>query len=93
MAESIPMTWGIRKWFWSRWQTLRFSLAKPHNFALQIKRAPMLAGYGQVALDGKGAALFTRFYEDCKELQDRYDQTEAGPWRMEPKNLEISMNG
>jgi hypothetical protein len=64
-----------------------------NNFALQIKRAPMLADYGQVALDGKGAALFTQFYEDCKELQDRYDQTEAGPWRMEPKNLEISMNG
>ena len=42
-----------------------------NNFALQIKRAPMLADYGQVALDGKGAALFTQFYEDCKELQDR----------------------
>ena len=53
----------------------------------------MLADYGQVALDGKGAALFTLFYEDCKELQDRYDQAEAGPWRIEPKNLEISMNG
>ena len=64
-----------------------------NNFALQIKRAPMLADYGQVALDGKGAALFTLFYEDCKALQDRYDQAEAGPWRMEPKNLEISMNG
>ena len=64
-----------------------------NNFALQIKRAPMLADYGQVALDGKGAALFTLFYEDCKALQDQYDQAEAGPWRMEPKNLEISMNG
>ena len=64
-----------------------------NNFALQIKRAPMLANYGQVALDDKGAALFTRFYEDCKALQERYDQTEAGPWRMEPRNLEISMNG
>jgi arachidonate 15-lipoxygenase len=64
-----------------------------NNFALQIKRAPMLANYGQVAIDGKGAALFAEFYEDCKALQDRYDQTEAGPWRMEPKNLEISMNG
>jgi hypothetical protein len=64
-----------------------------NNFALQIKRAPMLANYGQVALDDKGAALFMQFYEDCGTLQDRYDQTEAGPWRMEPKNLEISMNG
>ena len=41
----------------------------------------------------KGAALFTQFYEGCRALQDRYDQTPAGPWRMEPKNLEISMNG
>ncbi len=64
-----------------------------NNFALQIKRAPMLANYGQVALDANGAALFAQFYDDCKALQDRYDQTEAGPWRMEPKNLEISMNG
>jgi arachidonate 15-lipoxygenase len=64
-----------------------------NNFALQIKRAPMLADYGQVALDGRGAALFTQFYEECQALQDRYDETDAGPWRMEPKNLEISMNG
>lgn len=64
-----------------------------NNFALQIKRAPMLADYRQVALDGRGAALFTQFYDDCRSLQDRYDQSEGGTWRMEPKNLEISMNG
>ena len=64
-----------------------------NNFALQIKRAPMLADYGQVALDEKGEALFEQFYQGCQDLQDRYDETEAGPWRMEPKNLEISMNG
>ena len=64
-----------------------------NNFALQVTRAPMLADYGHIALDSKGAALFTQFYEECKALQDRYDQTPAGPWRMEPKNLEISMNG
>jgi len=64
-----------------------------NNFALQIKRAPMLASYEQVAPDDQGAALFRQFYQECQDLQDRYDQTEAGPWRMEPKNLEISMNG
>ena len=64
-----------------------------NNFALQIKRAPMLADYGQVALDDQGAALFAQFCQECQSLQDRYDQTAAGPWRMEPKNLEISMNG
>ena len=64
-----------------------------NNFALQIKRAPMLADYGQVALEDQGAALFTQFHQECQSLQDQYDQTEAGPWRMEPKNLEISMNG
>lgn len=64
-----------------------------NNFALQLRRAPMLADYGHVALDPRGAALFTQFYEDCQSLQARYDQSPAGPWRMEPKNLEINMNG
>ena len=64
-----------------------------NNFALQLRRAPMLADYGHVALDARGSALFTRFYEDCQALQARYEQRPAGPWRMEPKNLEINMNG
>jgi hypothetical protein len=64
-----------------------------NNFALQIKRAPMLASYQQVALDDKGASLFQQFYQECQSLQEHYDKTDAGPWRMEPKNLEISMNG
>ena len=37
-----------------------------NNFALQIKRAPMLADYGQVALDDEGKALFKQFYQDCR---------------------------
>jgi hypothetical protein len=64
-----------------------------NNFALQLRRAPMLADYGQVALDRRGAGLFTQFHDDCRALQARYDQTPAGPWRMEPENLEINMNG
>jgi hypothetical protein len=63
-----------------------------NNFALQIRRAPLLANYRAVALDDKGAALFTRFYEECRALQGRYDKNPTGPWRMEPKNLEINMN-
>ncbi len=63
-----------------------------NNFALQIRRAPLLANYKDVALDEKGAALFTQFYEECRSLQDQYDKDPAGPWRMEPKNLEINMN-
>jgi hypothetical protein len=64
-----------------------------NNFALQIRRAPLLADYGAVALDSGDAALFTKFYEDCLALQSAYDATTAGPWRMEPKHLEINMNG
>jgi hypothetical protein len=64
-----------------------------NNFALQLRRAPMLADYGQVALDERGAALFMQFYDACRALQARYDLAPAGPWRMEPKNLEINMNG
>lgn len=64
-----------------------------NNFALQIRRAPLLADYGAVALDSGDAALFTTFYEECLALQSVFDDTTAGPWRMEPKNLEINMNG
>lgn len=64
-----------------------------NNFALQIRRAPLLADYGAVALDSSDAELFTQFYEGCVALQSAYDATTAGPWRMEPKNLEINMNG
>ena len=64
-----------------------------NNFALQIRRAPLLADYSHVALDPAGAALFTQFFEECRALQSRYDGTPTGPWRMEPKNLEINMNG
>jgi hypothetical protein len=64
-----------------------------NNFALQLRRAPLLADYGHVALDHRGAALFRQFYLECRDLQARYERAPAGPWRMEPKNLEISMNG
>ncbi len=64
-----------------------------NNFALQIRRAPLLADYGAVALDERGAAAFALFHGECQTLQDRYDADPAGPWRMEPKNLEINMNG
>ena len=63
-----------------------------NNFALQIKRAPLLADYGDVALDAEGREMFARFAAECAALQDRYDRTPTGPWRMEPKNLEIGMN-
>lgn len=64
-----------------------------NNFSLQLRRVSLLADYGHIALDSKGKAAFAQFYIDCKALQERYNQTDAGPWRMEPKNLEISMNG
>lgn len=63
-----------------------------NNYALQIKRAPLLADYGSVALDATGRQLFARFHADCTALQEQYDRTPAGPWRMEPENLEIGMN-
>ena len=53
----------------------------------------MLYDYKEVARDGRGRALFAQLYEDYTALQARYDRTPSGPWRMEPKNLEINMNG
>ncbi len=64
-----------------------------NNFALQIRRAKLLCDYGRVALDARGEALFARFHAECLALQERYDRSPAGPWRMEPRNLEINMNG
>ena len=34
MANSIPLSWKIRKRFWARWQALRFSLSKPQKIGL-----------------------------------------------------------
>lgn len=69
-----------------------------NNFALQLERAPLLADYGAVALDARGRELFTRFSNECKALQAKYDQQRAESsedfiWRMEPSFLEIGMNG
>lgn len=69
-----------------------------NNFALQLERAPLLADYGEVALDPKGRKLFTQFFADCSQLQVRYDlerwnSAHDRRWRMEPMDLEISMNG
>lgn len=64
-----------------------------NNFGLQLKRAELLHDYGSLALDEKGEELFREFYDSCRSLQDKYDDEPAGLWRMEPKNLEISMNG
>jgi hypothetical protein len=57
MAESIPMTWGIRKWFWSRWQTLRFSLAKPQKIGppkpnnQRISAVPLVEAHGRIPVE------------------------------------------
>lgn len=69
-----------------------------NNFALQLERAPLLADYGEVALDPTGRKLFTQFFSECAQLQVRYDlerwnSAHDRRWRMEPMDLEISMNG
>lgn len=76
----------------------RISLSVLHrvimnNFALQLVRAPLLDNYSAVALDEKGKQLFKQWFEECSQLQHDYDLHPADIWRMEPKNLEVSMNG
>jgi hypothetical protein len=31
MMDTIPRSWKAKRWLWTRWHTLRFSLAKPQN--------------------------------------------------------------
>lgn len=31
MMDTIPRSWKAKRWFWTRWHTLRYSLAKPQN--------------------------------------------------------------
>jgi arachidonate 15-lipoxygenase len=72
-----------------------------NNFALQLERAPMLDNYRGSAMDEAGRGLFTRFTIDCRSLQASYDvarwscpyNEDEAPWRMEPRNMTISMNG
>jgi hypothetical protein len=69
-----------------------------NNFALQLERAPLQDNYGQVALDNRGRKLYTQFCIDCRSLQVDYNLARwcthvDEPWKLEPANLEISMNG
>jgi len=70
-----------------------------NNFGLQLKRAELLDDYSYLAIDQGGVAAFHQFFDECKTLQRRYDDELAGldpgatTWCMQPKNLEISMNG
>ncbi|MEQ9021919.1 MAG: hypothetical protein RLN82_04055, partial [Pseudomonadales bacterium] len=68
------------------------------NFALQLERAPLINNYRDVGLDARGRKLFTQFCIECRAIQVRYnlhrwDTGDVEPWKMEPRNLEISMNG
>jgi hypothetical protein len=64
MAKSIPLTWRMRKWFWSRWQVLRFSVAKQRKIALpkpnarKIDAVPFGEVYAKVPL--KEVLVFDR---------------------------------
>ena len=31
MKDSIPKSWKTKRWLWTRWHTLRYSLAKPQK--------------------------------------------------------------
>lgn len=69
-----------------------------NNFALQVQRAPLCDNYRGIAEDEAGRRLFTQFCVDCRKLQVKYDlerwkSDEDLLWRMEPRNLELSMNG
>lgn len=66
-----------------------------NNFGLQLRRAGLQADYGYLALDdGVGPPLFSQFLADLVALQSNYDANPTGSaWRMEPKTLEMSMNG
>ena len=70
-----------------------------NNFGLQLKRAELLNDYSYLATAQRGAAAFHQFFDECKTLQRKYDDELAGldpgatTWCMQPKNLEISMNG
>ena len=69
-----------------------------NNFALQVERAPLCDDYQEIGLDQAGHRLFARFAIEIRELQMRYSlerwsSTSNFMWRMEPRNLKVSMNG
>jgi hypothetical protein len=69
-----------------------------NNFALQLDRDPLFGDYRDIVSDQKGRRLFARFNMECRKLQVKYDlmrwkTADHSIWRMEPKNLDISMNG
>lgn len=69
-----------------------------NNFALQLQRAPLCGNYSDIASDDAGRRLFMQFFVECQKLQVKYDlerwqSDEDLLWRMEPRNLKLSMNG
>ena len=75
-----------------------FQRAINNNFALQLERDPLCFDYRDVAKDEAGRKLFTQFCVDCRRLQvdydlERWDSGDHPIWRMEPRNLNIGMNG
>ena len=119
MSTSTPLTWRMSRWFWTRWQLLRFRLSKPQKIGvpgrnvgslaevplgqihpriplrevLAVERLPKQeSSLGMRILVGAGLVL-VRVVRPMRSGLREIDETPAGPWRMEPKNLEINMNG
>jgi len=63
-----------------------------YNFILNVRRAPLLQDFSDLALDAAGAAAFSRFQADLHSLQARLEVEDPVYWKMCPKILEVSVN-
>jgi Lipoxygenase len=63
-----------------------------YNFILNVKRAPLLQDFSDLALDAEGAAVFSRFQADLYSLQARLEPEGHAYWKICPKILEVSVN-
>jgi Lipoxygenase len=63
-----------------------------YNFILNVRRAPLLQDFSDLALDADGAAAFSLFQADLYALQARLESEEHACWKVCPEILEMSVN-
>jgi hypothetical protein len=62
------------------------------NLILNVRRAPLIQDYSQLALDEKGAEAFRAFQRQLEALQRKLDENPRQPWKLYPDMLNANMN-
>ena len=72
MTDSIPNAWKTKRWLWTRWHTLRYSLAKPQTIgppkAGQERIETVALGVAQPGIPAEKVQVSATLPQDEKSL-------------------------